>query len=182
MREDHERRARFEGLVAEVHEPVMRYLRRRATVHDADDVMGEVLLTLWRRLDVVPDEARLPWCYAVARRTLANHRRGERRRLQLVGKLEAHPGPRHVDPAGAGGHPELAAALAALDDHDRELVTLWAWEELEPREIALVLGTTPNAVSLRLTRLKKKIARHMARQSDGGAGHMGSERLGEQRA
>jgi RNA polymerase sigma-70 factor (ECF subfamily) len=87
-----------------------------------------------------------------------------------------------VDSAGAADHPELTAALDSLDDHDRELITLWAWEELEPREIATVLQTTPNAVSLRLTRLKKKIAREIARQNRPGAGHKGSEHLGGQRA
>ena len=168
---------RFERLVAEVHDPLVRYLRRRTPADDADDVMGDVLLTLWRRLDAVPDAAPLPWCYGVARRALANHRRGTRRRLQLVAKLEAQP-PLTVDPEGADDHPELAAALDELSTDERELITLWAWEGLEPREIAVVLDLTANAVSLRLSRVRKKLARTMQRQVAASSGHKEIERTG----
>lgn len=171
-----DRRARFEALVAEVHEPLDRYLRRRTNAHDADDVMGEVLLTLWRRLDAIPQPTPLPWCYGVARRALANHRRSDRRRLQLVQKLERQP--RHAD--AEDDHPELAAALNALSPADREVVTLWAWEQLEPREIAVVLDTTPNAVSLRLTRAKKRLADDMRRQNRASAGHIQDGTTGAQ--
>ncbi len=174
---DIDRAGRYEALVAEVYEPLVRYLRRRTPPHDADDVMGDVLLTLWRRLDAVPESQPLPWCYGVARRTLANHRRGTRRRLQLVAKLEAQP-PVTVDPGGADDHPELAAALAELSAADRELVALWAWEGLEPREIAVVLDLSANAVSLRLTRIKRKLARTLERQSAASSGHKRSERTG----
>jgi RNA polymerase sigma-70 factor (ECF subfamily) len=172
MRKDDERRRRFEALVAEVHDPLARYLARRTPRDDVDDVLGDVLLTLWRRLDDVPDAAPVPWCYGVARRTLANHLRGNRRRLHLVRRLEAQP-PIGFDAGGAAGHPELAAALGALSDSERDVVALWAWEGLEPREIAGVLGTTANAVSLRLSRAKKKLAGEIARQNGPGAGQPG---------
>lgn len=170
-----DRARRYERLIAEVHDPLVRYLRRRTSAHDTDDVMGDILLTLWRRLDAVPEGARLPWCYGVARRALANHRRSHRRRLLLVTKLEAQP-PATYDPAGSHDHPELAAAVAALPAADRELVALWAWEGLEPREIAAVLETTPNAVSLRLSRVKKQLARMLEPQDRAAAGHKESER------
>jgi RNA polymerase sigma-70 factor (ECF subfamily) len=159
----------FEALVATVHEPLMRYLRRRASPADADDVMSDVLLTLWRRLDDVPQANPLPWCYGVARRALANHRRSGQRRLRLVERLRRQP-PAIAEGPGAG-EPELAAALAALPDADREVVVLWAWEQLEPREIATVLQTTPNAVSVRLSRARRKLARHLERKDPASSGH-----------
>jgi RNA polymerase sigma-70 factor (ECF subfamily) len=67
----------------------------------------------------------------------------------------------------------LETALDELDESDRELVRLWAWEQLEPREIAVVLDTTPNAVSLLLTRAKKRIATSMERQDLAAAGQEG---------
>ncbi len=175
-----ERRRRFESLVAEVHDPLTRYLRRRSTFADADDVLSEVLLTVWTRLDDVPAGAELPWSYGVARRALANHRRGEQRRLQLVRRIEAQP-PVTYDPLGAEGNPDLAAALASLNDSEREVIALWAWEGLEPREIAAVLGTTPNAVSLRLGRAKKKVSERL-RQNQPHAGHIDTEHIGAQTA
>lgn len=176
MRHD-EPRDRFEALVAEVHDPLARYLARRASPGDAEEVLGDVLLVLWRRLDDVPDRSPLPWCYGVARRSLANRRRSTRRRTQLTRRLETQRAARY-DEAGAHEYPELVSALAALPDRDRELIRLWAWEGLEPHEIAAAVGATPNAVSLRLSRAKKKLAQHIARQSGAGAGHKGLKDTG----
>lgn len=164
------RKRRFEMLVNEVHEPIERYLRRRTSADDAEEVLSDVLLALWRRVDSIPDDAPLPWCYGVARRALANHHRSNRRRLQLVARLEAQPRIQ-LHERSETDHPELAAAILELSAADRELVALWAWEGLEPREIAVVLETTPNAISLRLTRVKKRVAETMKRQNPGSAGH-----------
>lgn len=171
MSSDLERRRRFEAVADEVYEPLQRFLRRRASYDDAEEVFGDALLTIWRRLDDVPPDAALPWCYGVARRALANKRRAASRHLRLVERLRSVSDPAPVtDPAAVGEQPELAAALESLSDSDRELIRLWAWEELEPREIAVVLDTTANAVSLRLTRVKAKLANEMERQSAAGRG------------
>ena len=142
------RRQRFERLATEVLGPLQRYLRRRTD--EADDVLADVLLVLWRRLDEVPEPA-LPWCYGVARGCLSNHRRAEQRRLRLVRRLAAEPVPIVDD------DPDLTEALEALRPHDREVLRLWAWEQLAPREIAVVLGISPNAASIRLHRATKRL-------------------------
>jgi RNA polymerase sigma-70 factor (ECF subfamily) len=165
-------RYRFETFVAEVFDPLQRYLGRRLPADQVDDVLSDTLLVMWRRLDDIPREAVLPWCYSVARQSLANHRRSNRRRLALTEKLQAQPKP--VE----GGEPEepaLEDAMAKLSDAERELIRLWAWEQLEPREIAIVTGMTVNAVSLRLTRAKKKIEKEMTRQDPARAGHRRDE-------
>lgn len=178
MSPDLERRTRFERVAAEVYEPLQRYLRRRADVDDAGDVLAETLLVVWRRLDDVPAEP-LPWCYGAARRCLANHRRGERRRVRLVERAGAHLDrdvDARLDPQTVvdGSDPELAAALRTLTDAEAEIVRLWAWEQLEPRQIAEVLETTANAVSVALARAKRKVASRLAedRQDPGRAGHL----------
>lgn len=85
------RRDRFEQMAGDVFEPLQRYLRRRAPVHDAEDVLSEVLLAVWKRIEDVPAEHPLPWCYGIARRALANHRRGDRRQLRVVARLSSEP-------------------------------------------------------------------------------------------
>lgn len=172
MNTESDRRRRFEELAAEVYEPLQRYLRRRATPDDADDAFSETLLTLWRRLDDVPDDASLPWSYGVARRVLANQRRSRRRHLHLVDRIAVSPEASETAPGPDAGDdfPEVRAALDALPDPDREVLTLWAWEDLAPREIAIVLDTTPNAISLRLTRARAKLEAELRRQDPGGAG------------
>lgn len=156
-----DRHRRFEALAAEVFDPLQRYLLRRMNADDAADAFSETLMTIWRRLDDVPSQNPLPWCYGVARRVASNHRRGRKRHLQLVERLEREPAPA---PSEEFADPELEAALAALPDSDRELLHLWAWEGLEPRDIATVTGLTVNAATLRLSRARKKLAEKMTRQ------------------
>lgn len=172
MSSENDRRQRFEAVAEEVFEPLQRYLRRRTSPADAEDLLADVMLTVWRRLDDIPTDGVLPWCYGIARRALANHRRGRRRHLRLVERIGSQPD-RSVapDPADDGPDPELAMALSSLSDEDREVLRLWAWEQLEPREIAPVLGLTVNAATLRLSRARKRLARSLAGQNPSASGH-----------
>jgi RNA polymerase sigma-70 factor (ECF subfamily) len=52
---------------------------------------------------------------------------------------------------------EILDALATLSRLDQEIVTLTAWEELTPREIATVLGLSANVVRIRLHRGRTKL-------------------------
>nr|WP_234336993.1 sigma-70 family RNA polymerase sigma factor [Streptomyces xylophagus] len=160
------RRARFEGLAQVVTAPLHRYLLRRTAPGMVEDVLSETMLVLWRRIDHVPglrdgslpdgDDV-LPWCYRVARGCLANV-------------------PQVAVPV-VTDHSDLHAALAALGELDREVIRLWAWEELAPRQIAEATGMTANAVSVRLHRAKKKIAEQLqsGRKKAELAGHKMSE-------
>ena len=163
-----ERRQRFESLASLVFDPLQRYLRRRLDPEDASDVLSETLLVVWRRLDEVPKDNPLPWCYGVARRAAANQRRSRRRHLRLVERIERERPTPTVEPGF--DDPVLEAAFDGLSESDRELLRLWAWEGLEPREIATVLGLTVNATTLRLSRARKKLAAEMTRQDPIAAG------------
>lgn len=170
------RRQRFEDIADEVFQPLQRYLRRRAAPSDAEDVLSDVMLTIWRRLDEVPRDRALPWSYGVARNALANQRRSQGRRFRLVQRMESEPHD-HVTPGPGeeGPDAELSAALDALNDQDREILRLWAWEQLEPREIAPVLGLTVNAATLRLSRAKKRLSTELSRQDADSSGHKSTE-------
>lgn len=175
---DQHRRARFEALAAEVYEPLQRYVRRRTVAHAVDDVVADTLLVCWRRLDEIPADATVAWTFGVARRCLANDRRSARRQEALGHRLAELPTEGHEDRLP---DLDLRAAVAELPEADREIVLLWAWEGMEPREIAVVLGTTANAVSIRLFRAKQKLAARltdvtsMARKDAGGTGHVTGE-------
>lgn len=170
--------ARFEALAQRVGDPLRRYLTRRCDAATAEDVLADTLLVLWRRLDEVPDEAELPWCYAVARNCLANAERSARRRRGLLERIVRLQPPAEVvredlpDPA-------VHRALARLPATDREVLRLSAWEDLEPREIAEVLGVTSNAASIRLHRARRRLADLLTagRQDEQGPGHRQVEGL-----
>jgi RNA polymerase sigma factor (sigma-70 family) len=134
-------------------------VRRAADEHDAADVLAETFLVAWRRLDDVPsgDQA-LMWLYAVARRILANQKRGERRRRRLAERLgrELVSALKAIAPSEPVGVP-IVAALAGLGPDDREIVLLAAWEELSPQQIGAVLGITQIAARSRLHRARRRL-------------------------
>lgn len=152
--------ARFEALFRAHERAVLAYaLRRTATQADAEDAAAETFAIAWRKLQTVPaspDEA-LPWLYAVARRVLANQRRGIGRRERLAAFLQVRdvPTPLHVGEAQDG---PAFQALATLSPGDQELLRLVAWEDLGNQQIAVVLGITPNAVAIRLHRARQRFS------------------------
>lgn len=161
--------ARFDALFREHQRHVLAYaIRRTSTAADAEDVAAATFIVAWRKIDSVPAEA-LPWLYAVARRVLANHRRGIGRRERLAALLRVEDVPTPTR-AGEDLDGPVFAALASLSPADQELLRLVAWEELGNREIATILGITPNAVAIRLHRAR-------ARFADALAGRPGNDNL-----
>lgn len=146
----------FAAVYATTYRGLLGYaLRRCDTPEDAADVVAETFTIAWRRAADVPsgDAARL-WLYGVARRVLANHRRGVQRHAHKTAALRAGlTAPVHDDDS------PVAEVFATLPERDRELLTLVAWEGLSVPEIAAVLGCSRNAVSIRLHRARKRFAR-----------------------
>ena len=158
-----ERQRRFEAAYAAHHTPVLGYvLRRTSNADDAADVIAETFLTAWRRLEDMPPEpqSRL-WLYGVARRVLANHYRGERRRSALAGRLRADLAV-YRPPEYTGELALIAQAFRRLPAADRELLALTAWEGLDHGQIAVVLGCSRNAVRIRLHRARKRFEAELA--------------------
>ena len=183
------RAEQFEQLARAVQAPVLRYLLRRTDAETAADVLAETLAVLWRRLDDVPRPERghpdpdavpenllgapLAWSYAVARRCLANAERGLRRQRALTARLVVLDPPASAvadESETSAMADEVHRALARVPAEDAELLRLWAWEQLEPREIAVALGISANAASIRLHRAKTRLRAVMTRQDPGVAG------------
>lgn len=154
---------RFTALFTETSPALLAYAVRRVTVPaDAADVVAETYLIAWRRLDTVPGgaEAR-PWLFGVARRVIANHRRGELRHTAFVERLRASLAtlPAPSPPDDEADVVAVNRALATLGETDRELLRLVAWEELSPAEIATVLGVPAGTVRVRLHRARARLRR-----------------------
>ena len=148
----------FRRLFDANYKQLVAYARRRlASPQDADDLVAEVFTVAWRRRDRLPqgDDARL-YLYGIARRVLANQRRATRRRTALVAALRgAAPWP-PGDPMVED--PAVARALAALDDQDRELLRLLAWEGLTQIEVASVMEISVEAARSRIRRARARFA------------------------
>ncbi|WP_433175784.1 RNA polymerase sigma factor [Actinoallomurus sp. CA-150999] len=155
---------RFEAVYMAHYAAVLSYVRRRTdSPDDAADAIAETFATAWRRVADIPDgdEARL-WLYGVARRVLANHRRGESRRTALATRLRAELSAWAEDvPATGRDVGAVREAFRRLGDDDRELLSLVGWEGLTPAEAARVLGRSRGAVRVQLHRARKRLAKEL---------------------
>jgi RNA polymerase sigma-70 factor (ECF subfamily) len=166
QRTDAEREHRFSVLYSANYHRILGYARRRCAADDAFDVVAETFTIAWRRLDDVPGgERALYWLYATARRVLANHRRGQRRRANLIHALEANASPAASSDTALEPR-RVTSALAQLSDGDRELLLLVAWEGLEPAAIAEVVGCSRNAARIRVHRARRRFAAALALADD----------------
>jgi RNA polymerase sigma-70 factor (ECF subfamily) len=168
-----EREERFREIYDAVYVDLLRFVRRRVHPSHAEDVVGDVMLVAWRRLDDVPvglSSARA-WLFGVARKILQNSRRRDDRHDAVAVRLAEV---RHGSDV-AGNHSELvahrvdiAAAWPLLSAAHQEAIALSVLDGLTASEAAAVLGISSAAFRLRLSR-----ARRLLR------GHVGSTTVGD---
>lgn len=155
---------RIRQLMADHHDAVARYVARRLPTDEVGEVVAEVFVIAWQRLDTLDGQRELPWLYGVARNKIAHRRRAHARWTRLVDRLgnlstDAAIG----DPAdGVASDDLIARAADRLSTDERELLQLISWERLTTDELAVVLGCTANTVHQRIHRLRKNLRVHVA--------------------
>ena len=142
---------KFEAMLAQCAPALARIARRYAGPHEQQDLFQDICLQLWRGFRGFDGRAQLStWVYRVALNTAISHvRKPRREHLPLDRVAEPGDGGSAADAMGA-----MDAFLASLEPVSRSILLL----DLEgcPREqIAEVLGLTPNAVAVRMTRLRQ---------------------------
>ena len=154
--------SRFADLYDRYYGHVYAYCRRRMSVDRVDDAVADTFLTVWRRIDDVPDgEGALLWIYRVAYRVVGHVWRSTKRKRRLDLKLssigvEAHPAPEDYV-IQSFEESQVLAAASRLSGKDEEVLRLSIWERLTIAQIAAVLEVSPNTVSQRLHRAKLKL-------------------------
>lgn len=143
----------FAALYRGRHGDVLGYARRRVPAHEADDVVAEVFTTAWRRRHEVDDIGRV-WLLAAAHHHVQHAARSGARR-ERVRSAAPSPGVAH---GASDAVLDVVAALGRLSSADREVLTLVAWEELTPAEVAAVLGSSAATVRVRLFRARRRLA------------------------
>jgi RNA polymerase sigma-70 factor, ECF subfamily len=159
-----EREQRFREIYDAVYVDLLRFARRRVHPTHAEDVVGDVMLVAWRRLDDVPTDvsAARAWLFGVARKTLQNTRRRDDRCDAVAVRLaEVRHGP-----ADDGQHPDLvahrvdiAAAWPLLSASHQEAIALSVLDGLTAPEAAALLGISSAAFRLRLSRARRALRR-----------------------
>ncbi len=134
-------------------------LRRLGDRQEAADATADTFLVAWRRAGEIPDNPR-PWLFGVALKSIANRRRGGRRRGALASRLGQTATPAF---AVLGDEPpgDVLAAFRTLAPADQQILSLVAWEELTPAEAAEVLSMPVARFSVRLHRAKQRLRKRL---------------------
>ncbi len=155
---------------------VYRFARRR--IGDggvAEDITAQVFLEAWRqrgKLHLLNGSLR-SWLLGVAGNLVRRHWRSLQRGNRAIGRLPV--------PALVGDHAddvverlegelkfaELRGRMESLPRLQREVLLLWAWEELSYEEIAEAVGIPVGTVRSRLSRARAHLSR------SGGTGSRG---------
>jgi RNA polymerase sigma-70 factor (ECF subfamily) len=141
------------------------FARRVVSTDDAADLTGEVLLTMWRKVDALPSdpvEARM-WAFGIARNVLANHRRALSRRRKLSERLK---GEALISGDVRPVRDDVWEALQALSISDREIIQLVHWDGFSLAETAKLLGKKPTTVRSRYSRARAKLRADLTPEID----------------
>jgi RNA polymerase sigma-70 factor, ECF subfamily len=136
---------------------VLRYLRRRVPDADAADLLAETLTVAWRRIALLPGDPTevRRWLFGIAHHALANHVRGERRRLRLTARLHDTLGAASSAPADAGV--EVRDAIERLPAHLAEIVRLVHWEGFTLAETADIMQLPASTARNHYQRAKQRL-------------------------
>jgi RNA polymerase sigma-70 factor (ECF subfamily) len=155
---------RFECCFRDNYEAILAFAVRRLPDREtAEDAAAETFAVAWRRRDLIPAEP-LPWLYGIALRVVANQRRssGRRRRLDTRLEYEARTQAAEPEPVEALHRRDaFTRAFARLSETEREVLRLIAWDGLDTREAASVLGCSATAFRVRLHRARRRLAKHL---------------------
>lgn len=149
----------FTGIYRALHPRVLAYARRRVDYESAQQATDEAFLITWRKRDVVPKNAVLPWILTTTRHILSDRYRRDRRYDQLTIELDRA----HRDLAeNRTDHQALerAAVLSALGQlsrQNREILFMTVWDGLSQKDAAAVLGCSVPTFAVRLHRARRKL-------------------------
>jgi RNA polymerase sigma-70 factor (ECF subfamily) len=178
--------AAVERLLTEQRAPLRRLIALRldpalAARVDASDIVQDVLLEVSHRLADYLRDPSMPfhlWLRHIARDHIIDahrrHRKARRRSLdreqplRVAGlndrssiELAAQLSDQELTPASAAIrqelHEQVQAALAALDEDDREIIVMRHVEQLSNQEVAAVLSLTEAAASMRYLRAVRRL-------------------------
>ena len=153
--------ASFERAYIQCLPAVSGYLYRRVDRQQVEDLAADVFAIAWRKRASVAEGEELPWLYRIAANVVTNHRRKLASGAALFASLrpaDSAPSAEEIVAADA----TLAAAWSQLRPAERELLALSLVEDLPPAELAVALGISVNAATIRVHRARTKLAALLA--------------------
>jgi RNA polymerase sigma-70 factor (ECF subfamily) len=124
--------------------------------HDREDLFQNIFLAIWKALPGYRgDSSERTWIYSIAHNVALTWQARERRWLDRRRDLDEAS--TTAEAPASDRRAQLYALISRLPPVDRQLVILWL-EGFTGAEIAAVAGMQPNAVAVRLTRIRQSLS------------------------
>lgn len=155
-----DRKGTFTAMYRKHYVALREYAAWRCDVAELDDVVADVFLVAWRRLDELDQAWARAWLFGVLKNVLSDHRRCHSRQANFIDRLVALP------PAESTnldtGHlsvedlDRLKIGLRAMTVEDQEVLVLSSWYDMSADDIAVALTITKNNATVRLHRARSR--------------------------
>lgn len=120
----------------------------------ADDLFQEVLINLWKGFSGFRGDSGVgTWVYRVSMNTCISYKRKKKIKTEPL-DINTEIFDNETPPGRQAS--QLRDRISRLEPFDRAIVLLWL-ENLPYDEIAAITGLSPNAVGVRLLRIKEKL-------------------------
>lgn len=150
----------FQLLVSSYQKKLYYQIRRIVTFHDdADDILQEVLINIWKNIKNFKWESALnSWLYRIATNECLQHIRKNKKRLNQI-SADEYQNLVHADVFFDGDEFELKlqTAIAQLPDKQRIVFTYKYFEDLKYEEIQTILGGSVGSLKASYHHAVKKI-------------------------
>lgn len=146
----------FEQLVREHGGRIRRIARRFAANGAVDDLVQDILTRLWRSYAGFRGDAKVEtWIYRVALNAAMTHQGQAIKARTLKAAITARSTATEGAPGGASPVSILSDFLSQLGDVDASILMMYM-DGLTADEMSGVLGITPNAINVRINRMRQK--------------------------
>jgi len=149
---------------------ISRYAARRLGAAAAEDIVAATFLAAFRQrgsYDLARPDAR-PWLYGIAANLIRRHARDEVRMLRALERsgidpvAESFADLADVRISALASSRAIAAALAGLNQGQRDVLLMLAWAELSYDQVAQALGIPEGTVRSRMNRARAKLRAALA--------------------
>ena len=155
----------FKMLMDSFQVPIYNYIRRLVISHeDAEDVLQEVFIRVFRHIDQFREESSLStWIYRIAYNTAISELRRKRQEFvaieesQISNVSEEEVSEMLGRTSATEQLDKLEAALELLPPDERALILLFYMKEKTVEELTVITGLGTSNIKVKLHRIRKKL-------------------------
>ncbi len=148
----------IEALWSTFREPLKTFIFRRThRAHEVEDILQDVFLKIYTKMDSLRDEQKLrPWIYQITRHSIIDYYRKDKPIVELPVEL-----PESNEPDNMNLNKELAKCLRSmirqLPEKYREAIELTELEGLSQKDLSEKLGISFSGAKSRVQRGRQKL-------------------------